>query len=356
VSDLANKVRRSVRAYASKQQEQTVKLVAILANGPYRADAENYSRHIEENCREDGIDYELWRVNPATPSLVEAAIRNANARPDVHGILVYYPIFKSHDSNHTKYSTQQRGPYKNQLTGVYYKTQDDYLRDVVCPSKDVEGLCHEYNARWLFRSYRNHTNNNNNEKRIIEPNQELVVFPCTALSVYRILEHELQRRRDQQSFRNNNDNDSQLVATVINRSEILGRPLAAMLANHLGATVYSVDISSILLFRPDGRLRRCPSLGLEECLEQSNIIVSAVPNPNFQLDLNKIQPGCIVVNVSEYPNVDEEALLENNVPDVLYVPHVGKMTVAILEQNLVKLHRRQRRQEKRKKEERIITA
>jgi len=42
------------------------------------------------------------------------------------------------------------------------------------------------------------------------------------------------------------------IVTVINRSEIVGRPLAAMLAND-GADVYSVDIDSIYLFR-GGRL------------------------------------------------------------------------------------------------------
>lgn len=42
-----------------------------------------------------------------------------------------------------------------------------------------------------------------------------------------------------------------LTVSVINRSEIVGRPLAAMLAND-GATVYSVDIKSIEKYSRSG--------------------------------------------------------------------------------------------------------
>jgi methylenetetrahydrofolate dehydrogenase (NAD+) len=38
------------------------------------------------------------------------------------------------------------------------------------------------------------------------------------------------------------------VVVVINRSEIVGRPLAAMLAND-GADVYSVDLNGVFLMR-----------------------------------------------------------------------------------------------------------
>ena len=43
-----------------------------------------------------------------------------------------------------------------------------------------------------------------------------------------------------------------------------------------------------------------------------------------------------VVNVASFKNVDEESLLK--VPGVTYVPMVGKVTVAMLERNLVRLY------------------
>ena len=57
------------------------------------------------------------------------------------------------------------------------------------------------------------------------------------------------------------------VVTVINRSEIVGRPLAAMLSND-GATVYSVDINSIYRFEPGGRLEKCEGETPESCVRK----------------------------------------------------------------------------------------
>uniref|UniRef100_A0A7S1Y507 Uncharacterized protein n=1 Tax=Grammatophora oceanica TaxID=210454 RepID=A0A7S1Y507_9STRA len=110
----------------------------------------------------------------------------------------------------------------------------------------------------------------------------------------------------------------------------------------MGATVYSVDVHSILRFRPGGKLRRMPAtFTLKDCLSQSSITVTGVPHPAFRLPIEALQPSSIVVNVAsaEFPNVDEARLLQE-VEDVKYVPNVGKVTTAILLQNLMSLHRR----------------
>jgi methylenetetrahydrofolate dehydrogenase (NAD+) len=49
-----------------------------------------------------------------------------------------------------------------------------------------------------------------------------------------------------------------------------------------------------------------------------------------------IQPKTTVVNVASFKNVDEEALLK--IPGIVYVPMVGKVTVAMLERNLMRLY------------------
>jgi methylenetetrahydrofolate dehydrogenase (NAD+) len=305
VTDMALKMRESVRDYVRRQKE-AVKLVGVLAHdGPCRDDCEHYSDIVAQTCSEDGIRYEVSRVSGEKFNNVEEAVQEANERPDVHGIIVYYPIYKRRDA-------LTRGPYKNMLTGVYYKSPDDYLRDLVSPEKDVEGLCHNYNARWLFRARGLNRARSNN-----------VVYPCTALSVLTILQN-LCGEGDW----------SGLTVTIINRSEILGRPLAAMLANQ-GANVYSVDIDSVLFFGPGGQLRRVSNTTLARCVEKSSIIVSGVPSSSFVLPCHIINPGSIVVNVSEYSNIPEEVL---QVPRVQFVPQVGKMTVAALERNLVHLH------------------
>jgi methylenetetrahydrofolate dehydrogenase (NAD+) len=168
------------------------------------------------------------------PIDVEAALVDANDDPRVHGIIVYYPIFGQEESF--------SGP-----------NQDDYLRDSVSYKCDVEGLCHTYRAN-LYRNVRYLDYPHNTQKCLL---------PCTALSVVKILEHcpgcydhdkPLKRRLEGK------------VITVINRSEIVGRPLAAMLSND-GASVYSIDINSIYLFA-NGRLQKCPHETPESCVRK----------------------------------------------------------------------------------------
>jgi methylenetetrahydrofolate dehydrogenase (NAD+) len=319
VTGLAQQMRASVREYTNSLGDNRVKLLSILAHdGPYRRDAELYAELIAQTCYEDGIDYEQCRVLGEKPCDVEEAIQSGNERSDVDGILVYYPVFKKRLSA----LQEERGPYKNRLTGVYYKTYDDYLRDLVCCTKDVEGLCQEYNARWIYRARGKEplSGNNNND-----------LYPCAAASVFQILEA-YHSPLVPNSWKGT-------VVTIINRSEIFGRPLAAMLAN-AGASVYSVDVDSILLFRDGGRIRRCndSTKTLEVCVRKSSVVVSGVPYPDFTIPCEWIKEGTTFVNVSEYPNVCEETLMD--IPGLQYIPHVGKVTIAVLEQNLIKLSER----------------
>jgi len=68
---------------------------------------------------------------------------------------------------------------------------------------------------------------------------------------------------------------------------------------------------------------------------QSSIVITGVPTKDYRLPSDWIQPGTTVVNVSSYKNVDEASLLQ--IPQVVYVPLVGKVTVAMLERNLMRL-------------------
>lgn len=63
--------------------------------------------------------------------------------------------------------------------------------------------------------------------------------------------------------------------TIINRSEIVGRPLAAMLAND-GATIYSVDVDSIFTFRR-GALRKTEA-SPEDAVGQSDVVITVSSN------------------------------------------------------------------------------
>lgn len=311
VTSLADSLRRNVREYT---QRNSLKLVGILANqGPHRHDSELYSERIQDTFIEDGIDYELWRCpsgggDPSADGIrrIQDQIRRANQRDDIHGVLIFYPI----------YPHGPKGPYKNRITGVYYKTHDDHLRDLVDPTKDVEGLG---GTKWF-------------NIRDRHPFQQLpLVYPCTALSVVQIIEkHHILKGSATSSWQD------QTIA-IVNRSEIMGRPLAAMLAQK-GATVYSIDIDSILQFRPNGRLHLCSrtATSLESCLQESQVVVTGVPSTGFRLPIPSIAESTTLINVSEFPNVCELTLVTER-PDVQYIPQVGKVTVAVLENNLMNL-------------------
>ena len=194
------------------------------------------------------------------------------------------------------------------------------MRDTVSYKCDVEGLCHEYRSN-LYRNIRYVDFPSNTKK---------CVLPCTALSVVKILDS-LPTCYDKSKPIGRHMEGK--VVTIINRSEIVGRPLAAMLAND-GADVYSIDIDSIYLFR-GGKLHKCEGETPESCVRQSNIVVTGVPTKNYRLPSDWVQPNTTVVNVASFKNVNEDEILQ--IEGVQYIPMVGKVTVAMLERNLMRL-------------------
>ena len=94
-------------------------------------------------------------------------------------------------------------------------------------------------------------------------NTKKCVLPCTALSVVKILEScETCYVTSKPIGKHMEDK----IVTIINRSEIVGRPLAAMLAND-GADMYSIDIDSIDLFRGK-KLHKCEGDTPESCVRK----------------------------------------------------------------------------------------
>ena len=315
-----------------------IKLVGILshdgdARGMYGN--ETYSEQIAHSCRADGIAYELWRV-PSSVEALERAIRHANERLDVHGILVFHPVFDV--SIHSAETTGKT--YKCRSTGVYYRSMDDYFRDLVAPHKDVEGY-----SRKRLRIQTPETNGSSiavgdgYEETTATSNDLGPVYPCTALAVFKIIEafHARNTSASTGSAVGNAKQFENAVMTVINRSEVLGLPLAHMLANQ-GATVYSVDADSVLRFLPDGKVRReRAATTVARCLRASSVVVSGVPSPAFRVP-PAWRAGATLINVAPESNFDAGAV-RDGARGVTYVSHVGRVTVAALEYNLMCLHK-----------------
>lgn len=125
----------------------------------------------------------------------------------------------------------------------------------------------------------------------------------------------------------------------MNRSEIVGRPLAAMLAND-GAKVYSIDINGIQLFtRGTGiklKAHQVEDVDLtpEQVIPECDVVITGVPTPNYKLPTSYLKDGVVAINFSSFANFEDDVKSKASI----FVPSVGKVTVAMLERNLLRLH------------------
>jgi len=207
-----------------------------------------------------GFEFQLREVDREE---LEDAIIAANHDNAVDGIIVYYPIFNNR--------------------------QDQYLQQIVDVSKDVEGLSHRY----IFNMYQN-------IRFLDSHNQKKSILPCTPLAVIKILEH-LHIYNTILPYGNRLHGHT---ITVINRSEVVGRPLAALLAND-GACVYSVDINDVQQFTRGQGLRKKrhevvekPGWTLENCLPLSDVVISGVPGDKYKVPLHLLREGAVCINFS----------------------------------------------------------
>jgi methylenetetrahydrofolate dehydrogenase (NADP+)/methenyltetrahydrofolate cyclohydrolase len=291
-SQVAESFRSELRTEIATIPDPMV-LVGFLAtdHGPSRT----YADYTDKACREVGVRFDLRIVHRLE---TEQAIGQANTDPNVHGIIIYYPIFGTE--------------------------QDGYLRDLVDPAKDVEGL-HSFWARCLYE----------NRRFLDSAKKKKAILPCTPLAILKLLEaagvfqkgpgRPLTGRR----------------ACVFNRSEVVGRPLAAMMAND-GAQVVSFDADGPLLFVPraaEGHEVRETTEDRRSALGSADIVITGVPNRSFErIRVDELRPGAVCLNFSTVANFSDDAVAQAAV----FIPRVGPMTVTMALRNTVRLYRNAR--------------
>ncbi|KAF4259346.1 hypothetical protein KXW98_008366 [Aspergillus fumigatus] len=242
-----------------------------------------------------GFRYSLRQVSRDD---IEDAILAANADSDVDGIIVYYPIFNNR--------------------------QDQYLQQIVDVSKDVEGLSHRY----IFNMYQN--------IRFLDPEtkRQKCILPCTPLAIIKILEY-LNIYNTILPYGNRLFGHT---ICVVNRSEVVGRPLAALLAND-GACVYSVDITGVQKFTREGlKKRRHEVVDLEgktikDVAPLCDVVITGVPSESYKFDTSLLREGAVCVNFSSEKNFGPEVKEKASI----FVPSIGKVTIVVLLRNLLRL-------------------
>lgn len=296
-SPVAARFRDQVRADVQHLAEQGRSLRVVGLISQEKGPAATYAKYARRGFEDVGIDFELRRT---TPDQAEAAVAAANTDADVDGVFLYYPLSD--------------------------RTGDRWLRELVDPRKDVEGM-HSFWGRLLYEN-----------TRFVDPERTVrAILPCTPLAVLKLLEAAgVHSDREDAPLEG-------VTATVINRSEVVGRPLAAMLAND-GARVHSLDLTGPLTFEPAiGRHAhdvRSSDIDRRAALAASDVVISAVPSRDFELvRAEEVKEGAVCVDVAELTNFDPSVRERASV----FVPRVGPLTVAMAARNLVRLASARRR-------------
>ncbi|QKX55160.1 uncharacterized protein TRUGW13939_02252 [Talaromyces rugulosus] len=269
-------------------------LVGFLANDDPAA--RMYADWTEKTCLENGYRYSRRDVSKDD---IEEAILAANTDSDVDGIIVYYPIFNTR--------------------------QDQYLQQIVDISKDVEGLSHRY----VFNMYQN-------IRFLDEASQtQKSILPCTPLAIVKILEY-LQIYNTILPF---GDRLHGHTICVVNRSEVVGRPLAALLAND-GACVYSVDVTGVQKFtRGEGLKKRRHEVEdmhdwtIKDAAPLCDVVISGVPGDSYKFDTSLLRGGAVCINFSSEKNFAPAVKDKASI----YVPSIGKVTIVVLLRNLLRI-------------------
>ncbi|CAI4619542.1 BCE_3a_G0035000.mRNA.1.CDS.1 [Saccharomyces cerevisiae] len=289
----------NVEEYKKTHNGQGPLLVGFLANNDPAA--KMYATWTQKISESMGFRYDLKVIEDK--DFLEEAIIQANGDDSVNGIMVYFPVFGN--------------------------AQDQYLQQVVCKEKDVEGLNHVY-----------YQNLYHNVRYLDKENRLKSILPCTPLAIVKILEF-------LKIYNNLLPEGNRLYGKkciVINRSEIVGRPLAALLAND-GATVYSVDVNNIQKFTRGESLKlnkhHVEDLGeysedlLKKCSLDSDVVITGVPSENYKFPTEYIKEGAVCINFACTKNFSDDVKEKAS----LYVPMTGKVTIAMLLRNMLRLVR-----------------
>ncbi|KAK4635188.1 Methylenetetrahydrofolate dehydrogenase [NAD(+)] [Fulvia fulva] len=294
---LANSIAKSLLSEVTagiQKLDRAPRLHGFLANQDPAA--RMYADWSAKTCTENGVDFTLREVDAED---LEDHLREANTNDEIDGVIVYYPVFNP--------------------------PRDRTLQWTVSLFKDVEGL----SPQLISNMYQN--------IRYLDPptNSMKSILPCTALAIIKILEH-------LQIYNTFLDYSKRLFGrriTVINRSEVVGRPLAALLAND-GADVYSVDVTGVQQFSRGSGLKKQKhevtdkeGWTLKDCLAISEVVISGVPGDKFKVPTEVVREGAVCINFSSEknftPDIKEKASI--------YVPAIGKVTIVVLMRNLLRL-------------------
>lgn len=218
-----------------------------LATVLLRPESAPASRRYRDLILKDAAElgFKTRNVEPRDEKALGEELAALQSDADVSGVVVFYPL-------------------KSTLS-------DEDVMDLVSPHQDLEGL-HSVNLGYLIKF-----------KRYLDTGHRVkCVVPATAKAVVKTIQRYPAIPLEG------------ALVTIINNSMRVGKPLGLMLEN-LGATVVKC-------------YDKTPSAVLEGCVRRSDIVITAVPAPDFALNPEWIREGAAVVDVSFQGNIDVSRL------------------------------------------------
>jgi methylenetetrahydrofolate dehydrogenase (NADP+)/methenyltetrahydrofolate cyclohydrolase len=272
-----------------KGYKKKLNILGILAQDAGDAASMIYARTLKKAC--DFIGFELGLVESNLRDVMKR-IQQANDDPSIHGIFVFYPIFKDY--------------------------RDRRIKDKIIPFKDIEGLSNF----WSDKLY-------SNKRYLDNDKRKKAILPCTSLGILKMLAYvDSLDEQAGQTFAGKK-------ITIFNRSDVVGRPLAYMLKND-GATVYSFDIEGGVVMRKNGKEKK---ISREKALRESDAIITGVPSRAFEkIRGEEIKENATCLNFSFVQNFEESAKERAGI----FIPRVGPMTIAMCLRNVVRLYENNR--------------
>lgn len=268
---LRQNLRKEIQEAKSRRgKTPTLAILRIGDNGDDIA----YEERLRKNCVEMEMDCRSVSFPEAVPQeTFFAALEALNKDDEIHGILVLRPLPEQID------------------TGLANRAID--------PDKDVDGMSFENAARICYGDSR-------------------ALAPCTALAVIEILHHYGYLLQGKE-------------VAVINRSMVLGKPLAMLLLNE-NATV---------------TVCHSKTTDLSEVTRRADIVVTGVGRPGF-FDESYFGPDAVVIDVGI--NFDERGMCGDvargldKVAAITPVPGgVGTVTSVVLLCNVLRAMKLQER-------------
>ena len=266
-SSIKGRIKKEVEAMKAKELVAPCLATVLVGDDPASA---TYVKNKQKAAADVGIETRDHKIssNISEGDLIEL-IMQLNKDPHVHGILVQLPLPES--------------------------INEAAVVNAICPSKDVDGLT-PTNAGMLF-------------------NGKPTLIPCTPLGIMELFNY---YKIDLES----------IDAILVNRSNLVGKPLA------------------ILLLQRNATVMICHSRSknLVDKIRSADLIITAVGNrESFALKSNMVKEGAIIIDVGitrlmgkpagdveNFEEIREKASWISPVPG-----GVGPMTIAMLLSNTV---------------------